>query len=107
VFFGGVSWQAYAYAAWEPFLCIGMSMKLLVLFRDRLNKTNGIIRSMSSSAYTAYIIHPFFVVGGTFMLLNVPVHVLVKFVALCPLAIASCFFVSNIVRKAPLMNRVL
>lgn len=106
-FQGGANWQAYAYAAWEPFLCVGICMKLLVMFRNRFNSENLITRSMARSAYTVYIIHPFFVVSLTFLFVGLPLDPLVKFLALCPLAIVSCFFVSNIVRQIPLLRRVL
>ncbi len=107
VFMGGVSWQACAYAAWEPVLCVGISMKLLVLFRTRCNGENGVTRRMARSAYTAYILHPFFVVCGTYLVTHLPVDPLVRFVALCPLAVGTCFAVSNAVRQAPLLKRIL
>jgi len=107
IFMGGASWQAYAYAAWEPVLCVGISMKLLVLFRARCNRENGATRRMARSAYTAYILHPFFVVCGTYLVTHLPVDPLVRFVALCPLAVGTCFLVSNAVRQAPLLRRIL
>ncbi len=107
VFLGGASWQAYAYAAWEPVLCIGISMKLMMVFRDRLSAATRLTRSMASSAYTAYITHPYFVVLGTFLLAGLAVDPLVKFAALCPLAVACCFAVSDVIRRGPLLRRVL
>lgn len=106
-FEGGASWQAYVYAAYEPVLCVGISMKLLLIFRNRFDRQNGLTRRMAKSAYTAYIIHPFFVVCGTFLLAGLPLDPLIKVVVLCPLAVASCFAASNAVRQAPLLRRVL
>jgi len=106
-FYGGASWQAYAYAAWEPVLCVGFSMKLLVVFRERCNTERRLSNSMTRSAYTAYIVHPFFVVLGTFFLARLPLDPLVKFIVLCPLAVVSCFAVSDWIRRAPLLRRVL
>lgn len=107
VFMGGVNWQAYVYAAWEPFLCVGISMKLLSIFRKRLNSENVVTKTMSRSAYTAYIIHPFFVVCATYLFVGFPLDPLIKFLILCPITIISCFLVSNVIRKAPLLRRVL
>jgi hypothetical protein len=106
-FEGGATWQSYAYAAWEPVLCVGISMKLLTMFRDRLNSENGVTRRMARSAYTAYIIHPFFVVFGTYLFVGLPLDPLIKFIILCPLAVSACFVVSNVIRQAPLLRRVL
>jgi glucan biosynthesis protein C len=82
-------------------------LKLLVLFRERFNRDGPLSSSLSKSAYTAYIIHPFFVVVGTFLLIPLPVDPLIKFLLLCPLAVASCFLVSDWIRRAPVLRRVL
>jgi glucan biosynthesis protein C len=34
---GGTHWQAFAYAVWEQFVCVGAIMSLLVWFRKRFN----------------------------------------------------------------------
>ena len=106
-FNGGLHWQAYVYAALEPFLCIGISMKLLVMFRDRLNKTNGVAGAMARSAYTAYIIHPFFVVVASHMMAGVELHTLLRLAILFPAVVGSCFFVSSLIRQLPLLRRIL
>ena len=107
VFEGGVSWQAYMYAALEPVLCIGISMKLLAVFKDRNNKENWLSKRMAKSAYTAYITHPYFVVCSTLLLANISLDPLIKFLALCPLAVLTCFLVSDVIRRAPLLRRIL
>ena len=106
-FEGGLTWQSFFYATWEPVLCIGISMKLLLVFRNRFNKENRLTRAMARSAYTAYIIHPFFVVCGTYLFVGLPLDPLIKFAVLSPLVVGSCFFVSNILRQIPLLRRVL
>jgi len=106
-FRGGLNGLAFTYAMWEPFLCVGISMKLLVVFRARLNRTNALTRRLSQSAYTAYILHPFFVVPGTFLAMGLPLPPLAIVLIVCPLVLAACFFCSNLIRQAPLLNRVL
>ena len=107
VFEGGLTWQAYVYATLEPVLCVGISMKLLLMFKERGDAENRLTRRMARSAYTAYIIHPFFVVSATFLLAGVSLDPLVKFLILSPLAVISCFLVSDAVRRAPLLRRIL
>ena len=106
-FKGGAHWQAFVYALFDPVLCVGISMKLLLVFRNRFNTENGLTRRMARSAYTVYIIHPYFVVCGTFLFVGLPLDPMIKYMALCPLAIATCFIVSNVIRQAPLLRRVL
>jgi fucose 4-O-acetylase-like acetyltransferase len=105
-FVGGLHWEAYAYAAWEPVLCVGISLKLLLVFRDRFRRETPFRARASKSAYTVYILHPFFVVVGTWLLAAAPVEPLLKFAILCPAAVLSCFAVSDLVRRMPLVRRV-
>ena len=107
VVYGGPNWQALVYAMWEPFVCIGICMKLLVVFRDRLNVANTVTRAMSASAYTVYIIHPFFVILGTWLVAGLSVPVFVLFGMASLLGISSCFLVANVIRKLPLLSRIL
>ena len=87
-------------------LCVGISLKLLVCFRDRLQHETPLRSRASKSAYTAYIIHPFFVVTGTWLLATAPLHPLTKFALLCATAVLATFAVSDLVRRAPLVRRV-
>ena len=105
-FIGGPHWEAYAYAAWEPVVCVGVSLKLLMLFRDRVRRETPLLARASKSAYTVYITHPFFVVAGTWLLASSPMAPLLKFALLCAAAVLSCFVVSDLVRRAPLVRRV-
>lgn len=105
-FAGGWTWQAYAYAAWEPVLCVAISLKLLSGFMGRFRQQTPLGARASRSAYTAYIIHPFFVVVGTAWLATPAMDPLLKFAVLCPVAVAACFAVSDLVRRAPLVREV-
>jgi cytochrome bd-type quinol oxidase subunit 2 len=105
-FMGGWTWQAYAYAAWEPVLCVGISLKLLAVFMSRFREETALRARASKSAYTVYIIHPFFVVVGTWWLAAAPMDPLLKFAVLSPVAVLACFAVSDLVRRAPLVRQV-
>jgi hypothetical protein len=82
-------------------------MKLLVLFRERLAAQGEIARRLARSAYTAYIIHPVFVVCGTALLATLPLAPLLQFLALASLAVLSSFAVADVIRRAPGLDRIL
>jgi hypothetical protein len=105
-FYGGWTWQAYAYAAWEPVLCVGISLKLLSYFMSRFRQETPLGARASRSSYTAYIIHPFFVIVGTAWLASLAIDPLLEFAVLCPVAVVACFLVSDFVRRAPLVRKV-
>lgn len=107
LFNGGLSWQAYAYAAWEPFVCVGISMKLLVFFRKHFNQANNLTARLSKSSYTVYIFHPFFVVGVTQLFKYLPLPPLAVLAVACPVVLAAVFVSANAIRQAPVLNKVL
>ncbi len=106
-FRSGFTFQSLVYVLWEPVVCIGISMKLLSVFRNRLNNNTTLTGLMSKSAYTVYILHPFFVVIATYMARNCPVPYLVSLFLLIPPVIMVCFIAAHFIRQAPLLDRIL
>lgn len=106
-FMGGGGWRSFVYAVWEPVLCVGISMRMLVLFRDQLNRSNALTRTMARSTYTVYIIHPFVVVAGTYLSTRLPVGPMAQFLVLCVTSVIVCFAISEVIRRLPLASRVL
>ena len=106
-FKGGATWQALVYAMWEPVLCVGISMKLVLLFREKFAVQGEIARRLARSAYTAYIIHPVFVICGTALLAALGPRPLLQFLALGSLAVFSSFAVADAIRRAPGLDRIL
>jgi fucose 4-O-acetylase-like acetyltransferase len=105
--FGGLSSLAFLYALWQTLLCLGISMALIWLFRERLAGTGPLPGGMARSAYAAYIIHPFFVVAFTELVVQFPSTPLVHFMLLCPLAIISTFVSAWFLRRLPLLRQIL
>lgn len=106
-FWGGFNWQCYAYAAWEPFLCVGINMKLIVLYRERFDFSTAFTRSMAKSSYTAYIFHAFFVVIATYLFTFFSLGRIPEIVLMWPVAVTSCFLFADMVRRLPLLRKVL
>jgi len=106
-FLGGLHWQALVYALWEPVVCVGICLKLLVLFRKRFNKAGSLSRSLSSSAYAAYIIHPLFVILATRLARDWPIHPALTFLIISPFVVGTSFVAANVLRQAPGFRRVL
>jgi len=104
---GGPNLAALGYAMWEPWLCVAISIRLLVWFRERFATQGALARHMARSAYTAYIIHPFFVVCGTTLVARLPVDPLLRFPVLCALAVGTTFALSDVIRRAPGLSRIL
>lgn len=104
---GGLSWLAFIYAFWEPFVAFGIIMYLLVWFRDRFNTSVPMWQRLAASAYTVYIIHPPIVVAICYMLRGAAFPNILKFILAGLAATACCFAIASLLRKIPFADRVL
>ena len=106
-FLGGVHWQSFALSVWEQFVCMGMVIGLLVLFREKLNHQGVLAKDMAASAYTVFIIHAPVIVFLALAVRGISLHPLLKFVLVAPIAIAICFVLAHYIRKLPLARDIL
>jgi glucans biosynthesis protein C len=105
---GGFHWQSAAFCFWEAFFCLGVSLGLTVLFRDRFNTQGRFSQWMSRNSFTAYLFHTPLLVAVTLALRNVAAPSLVKFVMASVLAVPITFVLSGfLLRKIPGLRRVL
>ena len=105
--FGGFQLPALGFALWEQFFAISIILTLTVLFKKRFNCQTKLYSTLSRSSYTAYILHAPILVYLAFLLKEISLQPLLKFVLVAPLALFLCFFISNFVRKLPLAKRIL
>ena len=105
--FGGLYWQAFLYAAWESFVMIGIIVFLLYFFRERLNKTSPVAKSMAANVYTVYIIHVTIIAALHILILSVDIPTIAKFFIVSLIAVPVCFTVSTLIRRIPYAKRVL
>jgi len=106
-FSGGMNTQALFYALWEPFLCFGICIGLVVYFQKRWNFTNGFINLLRESAYTVYLIHPPVIVGWTMTFRPLGLPPFLKFVLVAPLSVAACFIIAFFILRVPHMKKIL
>ena len=106
-FRGGMTLQSLAYSVWEPVVCVGVSLGLIALFQRRVHFSSALSRKLSGAAYTVYIIHPFFVLPATYLVRNSTIPPVLLVVLITPPVVASCFLTAHILRRLPLLNRVL
>jgi len=90
-FAGGWSVQALIYAFWEPVMCAGFSYFLVAIAKKYFDKPCHIMQTLSADSYAFYIIHPFFVVGFTFLSETLPIVPLVRLFFVLLVGIPVCF----------------
>jgi hypothetical protein len=105
-FFGGLHWQAAAYAFWDTLICVGMVLGLIVVFCRRFCKQGRITRFAADNTFGVYVFHTPLVVLITMLLKDWPAYPLLKFAVALLLAVPVCFLASGAIRRVPLMRRL-
>jgi glucan biosynthesis protein C len=93
---------------WEAFICVGLSLGLLILFRERFNRQPGrLLAAMSGAAYAAYVVHVLPVVSVQYGLESLPLSSFAKFLLATLAGAALSFGIGHLLRKAPGARRIL
>lgn len=106
-FLGGFTWQSMAWSLWEPFVCIGLCLKLIVVFRNKHNKETKLNQMMSRNAYAVYILHSIVCVMVSYLLIPVKIYPMLKFFLSAAIAIPACFLTATLVRMIPGLKKII
>ncbi|MBS4174684.1 acyltransferase family protein [Bacillus sp. FJAT-49736] len=104
---GGWNIQAILYALWEPFVCIGMCILLISLFKQKYNQMSLFFKWLADNSFTVYILHPPIIVGGSLLLHTLDILPFGKFVIVSILSLVLTFILAYLVRLIPGTRRVL
>jgi hypothetical protein len=104
-FFGGFRWQSAFYATWEAFFCVGVSLGLIVMFRDRFNGHGKLARLLSRPYFGVYVFHPPVIVAGAVLARGVEMPPLLKMYVMAAVLVPLCFAVSLGLRQVPVIRR--
>ncbi len=103
---GGLHWLAFAYAFWESYFCVGFSLGLVVLFRERGNSQSPFTRFLSANAFGVYVFHTPILVSITLALQGVMLHPLLKMAVAALIVLPLCFGFSHLVRMSSGLRRL-
>ncbi len=96
------------WSGWEACICVGLSVGLLVLFREWFNKPQGkLLSAMAGASYGAYIIHLLVVLPVQAVLHTVNLPPFVKFVFVTLLTTVISFGISYLIRLIPGVKKIL
>lgn len=91
----------------DSVICIGMILGLLVFFRRNFDRTGPLARRVAGATYGIYLIHVFVVVGLQMALLGTELGALSKFALVAGAGFALSFVLIDILRRVPLVRRVI
>jgi len=104
---GNGQWQSAVYALWDSIFAVGMCLGLIALFRRFFNGQGRFGRFLSQHSYAVYVIHIPIVVVVAYALRGIKLAPLLKFGVAAVIGVPLCFAVAYIVRRIPLVSRIL
>jgi len=105
-FMGRLTLQSLIYSVWEQVTGISVIVSLFGIFKTKYDTQNNFTKKLSESAYAVYVLHPPVLIGISVLFMNWKVMLLLKFLALTPLALIFSFGVSIMVKQIPLLKRI-
>jgi fucose 4-O-acetylase-like acetyltransferase len=97
--YGGLHWQSFAYALWEAFVAIGLSIGMVAFFRRFLSGDNRLTRLLAANSFGVYLFHAPVLTGLSLLLASWPAPPLAKHLAVAPLAYAATLLLSCLALK--------
>lgn len=104
---GGFTFQGALFALWESFTAIAMDFGLLVLFREKYNNQSRFIKAQSDSSFAVYVFHTPIIVAAAILVQSVAIIPVVKFAVMTVICVPLCFALSYIIRKIPILKKVM
>jgi surface polysaccharide O-acyltransferase-like enzyme len=107
-FAGGMNWTSAAYAVWESFFSVAVSVGLLTILRDRIKLADKLSGFLSSNSFSVYMFHPIVLVSASLLLRPWQGYPVLKLIIAGLVATLVSFLLGHFVlRRTPLLKRVL
>lgn len=104
---GGVDARSLLRATLEAMIAAGLSVGLVVLFREVFHRPRRLLTAMATASYAAYILHVWIVTGLQAGILGVDLSAFVKFALVAVLGVCLSFGVGHLSRKVPGLRVIL
>jgi peptidoglycan/LPS O-acetylase OafA/YrhL len=105
--FGGWHWQAAAYATWEQFTGIGLSLGIMALCLRKLNLKTAFLSWLSDRSFAVYVIHPPILVGLALLAQPYRIGTFPMILGLTVAGWVCSFGIGDIVRRLPGLKSIL
>jgi uncharacterized membrane protein YeiB len=91
----------------ESIFCTGLSVGLLTLFREKLNRPSAFFTALGADAFAAYLIHELFVVPLQYAMGPVAWGALPKFLTVGAASVVLSFLGARLLRRIPGVRSIL
>lgn len=105
---GGLHWQSLVECCRDQLAGVGISLFLLVWFRQRFNRQGKLARFFSANAFAVYVFHTPVLITLSKMMIGLHLPLLLKFLLLTTLSILVTYLLcALLLRKIPLLKNIL
>ena len=107
LFDGGLTWQSAAYAVWESFVAVAMSIGLIALFKEKFNRQNEFAKRLSKNAFSVFVFHSVIIVSLSLLFAPVNLVPIIKFVIVAIVGIPLCFLITDLtIQRIPFLRKL-
>lgn len=82
-------------------------LRLVGIFRYRFNTQNKLQRFLSDQAFGVFVLHASVLIAISMLMKEIVLHPVLKFVTVFLLAVSVSFMISWLLRRIPLIRRIL
>lgn len=107
VFFGGWHWQAFGLALWEQLTGVGLSLGLIALFSQRMNRDSAPLRWLADRSFAVYVLHAPILVGLFMLFRPLPANPIALATLLTLTGLVASYLVADLVRRLPGLRAIL
>jgi glucans biosynthesis protein C len=104
---GGSSLPSLIRSSWESVIAVGLSVGLIIAFRELFDRSNRLLEAMAAASFGAYILHPAIVVALQAAITNVTLAAFAKFAVVSLLGTAAAFAIAHLAGQVPGIRAVL
>jgi hypothetical protein len=105
---GGFNLSSLTNSIWETTIAIGLSLGLIVAFRELFRrKSYRLLNTMAAASFAAYLLHPPIVIALQAALAGVTLSAFAKFLIVSVLGTVTAFTVAHLACKVPGIRAVL
>lgn len=105
---GGIHWQSLVECCREQLVGVGLSIFLLIWFRERFNTQGKWARFFSVNAFAVYVFHTPILITLSKLMIGFQVPLLLKFLLLTVLSIVVTYVIcAGLLRKIPMLRNIL
>jgi len=104
---GGLSLDSLMRSSWETVIAVGLSIGLIVAFRELFDRSSRLLQATAAASFGAYILHPAIVVALQAAIAEVRLSAFAKFTAVSVLGTVTAFGAAHVAGQIPGIRAVL